>query len=91
MLRLHFHQHSEDAPLAAPTVKAGTKAVLSPKHQHCHIEQLYDSPFQPAVPLSLEPPMQLLAYAVYRPQAPVCRAFHLLDGASLRGPPAHRA
>lgn len=89
ILRLHFHQHTEDAPLTSSTVKLGKhKAMFSAKHQHCSTEQLYNAPFQPAVPIKLPEPVRLLAYAVYRPQAPVCRASHLLDGASLRGPPA---
>ncbi|WP_188559931.1 hypothetical protein [Hymenobacter glacieicola] len=89
VLRLHFHQHTEDPPLTTSTGKSGQpKAVLSAKHQHCFVEQLYTAPFQPSVPIQLAEPVRLLAYSVYRPQAPVCRASHLLDGASLRGPPA---
>lgn len=89
ILRLHFHQHTEDVPLTSGTVAPEKhKALLSAKHQHCSVEQLYNAPFQPAVPVKLPEPVRLLAYAVYRPQAPVCRASHLLDGASLRGPPA---
>ena len=91
MLRLHAHQHTEDAPVLTLSVKSGNKAVFSVKHQHCHVEQLYDAPFQPALPVSLDGPVRVVAYAKYCPQAPVCRASHLLDGASLRGPPVVRA
>ena len=91
VLRAHFHQHTDDTLSVQYAAKVGAKAVLSGKHQHCHTEQLFDAPFQPAAPLVLPAPLQLRAYAVYRPQAPVCRASHLLDGASLRGPPARRA
>ncbi|MBX0289167.1 hypothetical protein K3G63_01885 [Hymenobacter sp. HSC-4F20] len=88
VLRLHFHQHTQDTPLTSISVKSGQqKEVLSGKHQHCYTEQLYNAPFQPAVPIKLPEPVRLLAYAVYRPQAPVCRASHLLEGACLRGPP----
>lgn len=89
VLRLHFHHHTEEEP-ARPGHRAD-KAVLSTEHQHCHAEQLYDAPFQPALPVVLPEPAQLLRYAEYRPAAPVCRAAHLLDGACLRGPPAQRA
>ncbi|WBA44069.1 hypothetical protein [Hymenobacter canadensis] len=72
------------------TATAAGKALLSPQHKHCHVEQLYDAPFQPVAPVVIPVPVRLLRYATYRPQAPVCRASHLLDGASLRGPPAGR-
>jgi hypothetical protein len=77
VLQLHAHTHTEVEP-----------AMLTPKHQHCHTEQLYQLPFVPAAMASLPAPVRLLAYATYRPQAPVCRPAHLLDGACLRGPPA---
>lgn len=91
LLRLHGHQHTEDAPVVARTAKAGSQAMLSAEHQHCHIDNLYDAPFAPAGPVRLNEPVRLLAFAKYRPQAPVCRASHLLEGACLRGPPALRA
>jgi len=91
VLRLHFHNHTEDAPRVRSTTKATHQAELSAEHQHCHAEQLYDAPFQPAVRVVVPAPVRLLSYATYRPQAPVCRASHLLTGASLRGPPAGQA
>ncbi|MCA8832876.1 hypothetical protein [Hymenobacter pini] len=91
LLRAHFHQHTDDTATARYAAKAGAKAVVSAEHQHCQTEHLFDAPFQPAGPVLLPAPLKLRAYAVYRPQAPVCRASHLLDGASLRGPPAGRA
>ncbi|MDF7815827.1 hypothetical protein [Hymenobacter sp. YC55] len=91
VLRLHQHQHTEDAPVAARATKSSYQAELSVKHQHCHVDELYNAPFQPVAPVALDEPVRLLAYAVYRPQAPVCRASHLLDGASLRGPPTRGA
>jgi hypothetical protein len=91
VLRLHWHQHTEDQSLSMLSTKAGAKAVLSAQHQHCHVEQLYNAPFQPSLPFQLEAPVRLRLYAVYRPQAPVCRASHLLEGACLRGPPSFPA
>ncbi|WP_226179529.1 hypothetical protein [Hymenobacter lucidus] len=91
LLRMHLHEHTADKPRTSATAKPEAQAELSAKHQHCHIEQLYDAPFQPAVPVAVPAPLQQLRYATYRPKAPVCRASHLLDGASLRGPPVRRA
>ncbi|RSK48122.1 hypothetical protein [Hymenobacter rigui] len=91
VLRTHFHQHTDDTATVRYAAAAGAKAVLSTQHQHCQTEHLFDAPFRPAGPIVLPAPLELRAYAVYRPQAPVCRAAHLLDEASLRGPPAGRA
>lgn len=91
MLQLHPHAHTQDEPRLSGAGRAGSKALLSPQHKHCHAEQLYDVPFQPAAPVAMPVAVRLLRYATYRPQAPVCRASHLLDGTSLRGPPASRA
>ncbi|WP_460622055.1 hypothetical protein [Hymenobacter tenuis] len=91
VLRLHLHDHTADQPALALASKTGHKAVLSTEHQHCHVEQFYDAPFQPALPVCWSAPERLRAFATYRPQAPICRASHLLDGASLRGPPTGRA
>ena len=91
LLRLHAHQHTDDEVATSRLAKVRGKAVVSPQHQHCHAEQLYDAPFQPALPVVLPVPARRPVYVRYRPQAPVCRASHLLDGASLRGPPALRA
>lgn len=91
VLRAHFHQHTDDTVTVRYAAQVGAKAVLSAEHQHCQTEHLFDAPFQPATPVALPALLELRAYAVYRPQAPVCRASHLLDGASLRGPPAYRA
>jgi len=88
VLQAHFHRHTELEPATkANGLKAG-KHLLTAKHQHCHAEQFYDAPFQPAELVAVEAPLLLRPYAIYRPQAPVCRLWHLLKGASLRGPPA---
>ena len=92
LLHLHFHQHTpDDQPRSTAPAKRSPQAAVSTQHQHCHAEQLYDAPFQPAGPVVVPTLPPLLRYATYRPAAPVCRAPHLLDGACLRGPPAGRA
>lgn len=96
VLRLHLHQHTTHTQAEPAVELAGSqgpvaKHVFSDKHQHCSVEHLFDAPFQPALPLTLAAPFRLPAYPEYRPQAPVCPASHLLDGACLRGPPVARA
>ncbi|MGY2132432.1 hypothetical protein ACW9KT_09400 [Hymenobacter sp. HD11105] len=91
VLLLHFHEHTQEASSGPAVAKSRTQTELSPEHKHCHAEQLYNTPFQPGLPVSAPAPLRLYRYATYRPLAPVCRASHLLDGASLRGPPAYCA
>jgi hypothetical protein len=88
VLHLHTHAHTEVEPAFAKQVGGKAKTLFTTKHQHCHTEQLYQLPFAPAAPVEMPVPVRQLAYATYRPQAPVCRQGHLLDGARLRGPPA---
>lgn len=87
VLHLHAHAHTEAEPAFAKQAGAKAKTLLTTKHQHCHAEQLYQLPFAPATPTGVPAPVRQLAYATYRPQAPVCRQAHLLAGACLRGPP----
>jgi len=87
VLQLHAHAHTEIEP-ATRLPKLARQAILTPKHQHCHTEQLYQVPFVPAAMADLAVPMRRLAYATYRPKALVYRPAHLLDGACLRGPPS---
>jgi hypothetical protein len=87
MLHLHAHAHTGAEPAFAKQARAKAKTLLTTKHQHCHTEQLYQLPFAPAALVELPVLVRQLAYATYRPQAPVCRQAHLLDGACLRGPP----
>jgi hypothetical protein len=89
VLTLHAHAHTTAEPAFAKAAHARpAKALLTPKHQHCHTDDLYQLPFALATPVELPAPVRQLAYATYRPQSPVCRQAHLLDGACLRGPPA---
>ena len=87
VLHLHTHAHTEAEPAFAKQAKGKAQKLFTTKHQHCHTEQLYQLPFAPASPIKVPMPVRQLAYATYRPQAPVCRQAHLLDGACLRGPP----
>ena len=91
MLRLHTHQHTEDAPGLVLAAQTGTKAVVSSLHQHCYVDSFCHTPFQVPGPVVVPPCYQLPVYAEYRSPGPICRASHLLEGACLRGPPPARA
>ncbi|SFQ51697.1 hypothetical protein [Hymenobacter arizonensis] len=88
LLRLHPHEHTETEEHATSGRQEIRQAVLTPQHLHCHMEQVYDVPFLLTDPLQLPTLVAPLSYARYYPQGPLARASHLLDGASLRGPPA---
>ena len=88
VLHLHTHAHTQVEPAFVKQARGNAQKLITTKHQHCHTEQLYQLPFAPAAPIEVPAPVRQLAYATYRPQAPVCRQAHLLDGACLRGPPA---
>ncbi|TGE04545.1 hypothetical protein [Hymenobacter fodinae] len=88
LLRLHFHQHTTKEVAIPQQGKAAGKKVLTAQHLHCHTEQLYDVPFQSADPVRLTEVMRELQFARYRVPASEAPTLHLLDGASLRGPPA---
>ena len=87
VLHLHAHAHTEAEPAFVKHARGNAQKLITTKHQHCHTEQLYQLPFAPAALIEVPAPVRQLAYATYRPQAPVCRQAHLLDGACLRGPP----
>jgi hypothetical protein len=88
VLSLHAHHHTVDE-VARPAVHkgSGTQTEVSAQHQHCHTEQLYDAPFQPALPPCVPLPRLQPLYPAYREVATMWPSRHLLPGAALRGPP----
>lgn len=85
-LALHRHQHTHDEPAPARGLAKG-KLLLSSKHQHCHVDQLYDVPFQLAGPVAVpaarvRPAFREVAAAAVQP----CAA-RPTGVVALRGPP----
>lgn len=88
VLGLHAHQHTTDEPAARLTASPrGPRAVFSPKHTHCHTEQLYNAPALLAGPVLVPQPLFRPYYPTYQAVAAACPARHLLPGTALRGPP----
>ncbi|GAA3945342.1 hypothetical protein GCM10022406_29260 [Hymenobacter algoricola] len=88
VLSLHAHHHTlEVAHRPAVRPAHHPEAEVSPQHRHCHVEQLYDVAFQPALPPLVPQPWVSPAYPAYHQATAVCPARHLLPGAALRGPP----
>jgi hypothetical protein len=84
LLTLHRHRHTTEL---ATTRRPAGKELISVRHTHCHTEQFYQVPFQPAGPVRV-PQLQLSAH--YQPLAvPVQLASSAaaLRGTALRGPP----
>lgn len=88
VLGLHAHQHTTEEPAARLTASPrGPRAVFSPKHTHCHAEQLYDVPALLGGSVAVPQPVSRPYYLDYQLLVAVCPAQHLLPGTALRGPP----
>lgn len=88
VLSLHAHHHTVDvAHWSAERPARHPEAEVSPQHQHCHVEQLYDVAFQPALPPTVPLPRTSPRYPAYCQTVAPAPARHLLPGAALRGPP----
>ncbi len=86
LLALHSHTHTEHEETQMPGADKG-KTLIGQKHQHCHAEQLFDTPFQPAAPLRLPVPVAAPRYVALRVAAPLANSATALRGTALRGPP----
>lgn len=88
VLSLHAHDHAAEVSRPSAVRSAHRpEAEVSPQHRHCHVEQLYDVAFQPALPPLVPQPRVSPVYPAYRLATAACPARHLLPGAALRGPP----
>jgi hypothetical protein len=84
VLALHTHRHTTEV---AATHRPAGKELLSPRHTHCHAEQFYDVPFQPALPVSLPQPRLALRYQALPIPVQLASSATALRGTALRGPP----
>jgi len=87
LLRMHTHRHTEMEVAHLSAGQSKHHSFFTSQHQHCHSEQLYNAPFQLAPGSPLPTLLLQLSYACYRPERVPVQVLHLLDGASLRGPP----
>ncbi|UOR03530.1 hypothetical protein MUN82_11290 [Hymenobacter aerilatus] len=90
MLSLHAHGHTKHTtvgPTQTPASQGSNKALLTPQHQHCAVEQFYDTPFQFAAALTMPAPWHVLLYPRYQPQTVVHRVSYSWYCPALRGPP----
>ncbi len=71
ILALHPHAHTTDEPAQALAFRHKGKTLISPKHQHCEVEQFYNVAFQAAAPMAVPQPRLALHYAATRPLPPV--------------------
>jgi hypothetical protein len=80
VLGLHGHEHTEDHGKA----DAGLK--LEKKHQHCHIEHLFNAPFSPAPQVSVK--TLLISFTdTYSASNAFIWKFTFPNNTDLRGPP----
>lgn len=90
MLSLHAHEHTKHTtvgPTQTLASQGSNKALLTPQHQHCAVEQFYDTPFQFAAALGVEAPWRTPVYRCYQPLAAVSCVHSDGYRPALRGPP----
>lgn len=93
VLALHSHAHTTEEPAFAPVSAAHGavsphRALLTPKHTHCHEETFYNVPFQAAPPLVLPLPRLLASYRPLAVPTELASSATALRRSALRGPPA---
>ena len=87
VLMLHSHEHTtQEAAFTKGRPQPG-KALLTPKHTHCHEDTFYNVPFTASSPVVVPLPRVLLSYQPLAvPFTLACSATELRRTA-LRGPP----
>ena len=87
VLALHRHEHTTEEPAFAKVRPKAGKALLTPKHTHCHAEDFYNVPYAAASPTAVPlPPVQLSYQPLAVPTTLACSAT-VLRRTALRGPP----
>ncbi|MDQ2769991.1 MAG: hypothetical protein M3Y54_05765 [Bacteroidota bacterium] len=89
VLALHAHEHTTIEPAHTAAFRRTGKALVSPRHQHCVVEQFYNVAYQAAAPMLMPVPPTAVRYATATALPPErAAAGETLFARSLRGPPA---
>ena len=81
LLAFHSHEHTEEA-----SVPKHGKLNLDTKHQHCHVDQLFNAPFAPAQAVVLEA-ILIPFIDTYSASCAFAWKFTFPNNTELRGPP----
>jgi hypothetical protein len=81
VLALHRHAHTTEL---APSRRPTGHEVLSARHTHCHVEQFYNVPYAPAVPVRLPQPHVRAAYQLLAVPTQLAASAIMLRRAVLR-------
>lgn len=88
VLALHQHQHTTDEPAQAAAFRHKGKALLSARHQHCPVENLYNMPFLVGTPVVAPTPVTRPGFAPAPVPTVATAPWIARQPALLRGPPA---
>ena len=88
ILALHTHGHTTDEPAQRGTARQKGQALLSPKHQHCQVDHVYNLPFLPGAPVVVPVPTTRLSFATAPVPTTATAPWIARPVAQLRGPPA---
>jgi len=81
LLQFHSHEHTEEMP-----VKKNTGIKLETKHQHCHIDQLFNASFAPTQTVVIK--AILIPFSdTYSANHSYIWKFTFPNNTDLRGPP----
>ncbi|GAA3929312.1 hypothetical protein GCM10022406_13480 [Hymenobacter algoricola] len=64
VLVLHAHEHTQEEAAQAPAAARKDKPLLTPQHQHCHVDQFYHVPLLPAAPVLVPVPVSRVGFTV---------------------------
>ena len=88
VLALHRHTHTTDEPAQIAAFRHKGRALLSARHQHCQVENLYQVPFLVEAPVAVPTPVTRPCFATAPVPTVVTAPWIARQPAQLRGPPA---
>jgi len=88
ILAMHQHGHTTDESAQAAAFRHKGKALVSVRHQHCPVENLYQVPFLVGAPIVVPTPLTRLGFAIAPVPAVATAPWISRQSAKLRGPPA---
>lgn len=87
VLAMHSHAHTTDEPAQASAFQHKGKALVSTKHQHCQVDNLYHVPFLPGAPVVAPTPVTRPCFATAAVPTVATAPWIACEPAQLRGPP----
>ena len=88
VLAMHQHEHTTDEPAQAAAFRHKGKALVSTRHQHCPVDNLYQMPFLVSAPVVAPTPVTRPCFASAPVPTVATAPWIARQPAQPRGPPA---